>query len=72
MGKFDKKENCDYCNAPMSAKYRNKRFCSPKCRVYYRRENGAVKEDLKIDSKLDEAKLESKGGLLKLMREGKI
>jgi hypothetical protein len=39
MGKFDKKEICEYCEDKMEAKYRNKRFCSTKCRVYWNREN---------------------------------
>jgi hypothetical protein len=39
MGKFDKKEICEYCEQKMEAKYRNKRFCSVKCRVYWNREN---------------------------------
>ena len=37
--KFDKKVNCDYCNKPLEAKYRSKRFCDDKCRVYWNREN---------------------------------
>jgi hypothetical protein len=39
MGKFDKKEICEYCEEKMKAIYRNKRFCSTKCRVYWNREN---------------------------------
>ena len=39
MGKFDKKEVCEYCEEKMKAIYRNKRFCSTKCRVYWNREN---------------------------------
>jgi len=33
--------NCAYCESPMTPKYRNKRFCSDKCRVYFGRENKA-------------------------------
>ena len=39
MGKFDKREICMYCEQKMEAKYRNKKFCSNKCRVYWNREN---------------------------------
>jgi hypothetical protein len=39
VGKFDKKEYCEYCEEKMNAVYRNKRFCSAKCRVYFNREN---------------------------------
>jgi predicted nucleic acid-binding Zn ribbon protein len=39
MGKFDKKEVCEYCEEKMNAIYRNKRFCSTKCRVYWNRAN---------------------------------
>ena len=42
IGKFDKKENCQYCEEKMVAKYRNKRFCSQKCRVYWNRENKKI------------------------------
>ena len=51
MGKFDKKETCEYCNEKMESKNRNKRFCSDKCRVYWNRENkkrkptAVIKED---------------------------
>ena len=38
-GVFDKKEFCEYCKQKMDSKYRNKRFCQPKCRVYWNREN---------------------------------
>ena len=39
MSKLDKKEMCEYCKEKMEAAYRNKRFCSTKCRVYWNREN---------------------------------
>lgn len=35
---FKKKTVCDYCKEEMNAKYRNKKFCSDKCRVYRNRE----------------------------------
>lgn len=38
MGKFDKKEKCEYCEDEMQSKNRNKRFCSDRCRVYFNRE----------------------------------
>ena len=41
--KFAKKEACEYCGNQMDAKYRNKRFCSDKCRTYFNRENPKVK-----------------------------
>ena len=37
--KFKLNTSCKYCEKPMDAKYRSKRFCSPKCRVYFGREN---------------------------------
>ena len=37
--KFEKRETCEYCNNKMDSKYRSKRFCSPKCRVYYARDD---------------------------------
>jgi len=39
MGKFDKNSACEYCKNEMTASYRSKRFCSDKCRIYFRREN---------------------------------
>lgn len=36
--KFKKNTNCEYCEKEMEAKYRNKRFCSDKCRTYWNRE----------------------------------
>jgi predicted nucleic acid-binding Zn ribbon protein len=68
MGKFDKKEKCEYCEEKMEAVYRNKRFCSPKCRVYFNREKEKPKETPKPIIK----KEPSKGDLLKLIRDGKI
>ena len=59
MGKFDKKEICEYCEEKMEAKYRNKRFCSVKCRVYWNRENKkptqteAIVEIKKVENKSD-------------------
>lgn len=44
MGKFDKKEICEYCEEAMKTGNRNKRFCSSKCRVYFYRENVKVLE----------------------------
>jgi hypothetical protein len=38
MGKFDKNTKCAYCETDMNPKYRSKRFCSDKCRVYFNRE----------------------------------
>lgn len=37
--KFEKRTTCEYCEQPMEATNRNKRFCSDKCRVYWGREN---------------------------------
>jgi hypothetical protein len=37
IDKFEKRENCEYCEKPLEAKYRNKRFCSDKC--YFGRAN---------------------------------
>jgi len=39
MGVFDKNIVCEYCKKEMVASYRSKRFCSDKCRVYFRRGN---------------------------------
>ena len=36
--KFKKDTNCKYCGQEMEAKYRSKKFCSNKCRVYFNRE----------------------------------
>ncbi len=40
--KFEKRKNCLYCEKEMDAVYRNKKFCSDKCRVYFGRENKVV------------------------------
>jgi predicted nucleic acid-binding Zn ribbon protein len=37
--KFKKQTNCGYCGKEMDAKYRSKKFCSDKCRVYFGRED---------------------------------
>lgn len=37
--KFEKRDRCLYCETPMESKYRNKRFCSDRCRTYWNREN---------------------------------
>lgn len=66
MGKFDKRDTCGYCNGKMEAKYRSKRFCSDKCRVYFNREN--VKFDVQKTDKNKNVEM-SKSELLKLMRE---
>lgn len=65
MGKFDKKDICGYCGKKMDAKYRSKRFCSDKCRVYFSRENVQF-----IKQKAGQIKDEqlSKSELLKLMK----
>jgi hypothetical protein len=78
MGKFDKKEYCEYCEEKMNAVYRNKRFCSAKCRVYFNRENhklilnktekGEVVKKEKIISEVLVKKEMTKAELLKLMR----
>lgn len=41
--KFDKKTNCDYCDKPLDAKYRSKRFCDDKCRIYWNRGNAKTR-----------------------------
>ena len=42
--KFDKKTLCLYCKKEMQSKYRSKKFCSDKCRVYFSRENKVAVE----------------------------
>ena len=37
--KLDKRTNCEYCGKDLDAKYRSKRFCDAKCRIYWNREN---------------------------------
>jgi hypothetical protein len=58
MGKFDKKDSCEYCEEKMDSKYRNKRFCSDRCRVYWNRE-----DKKKSPPPVKEAKSENKGDL---------
>jgi len=85
MGKFDKNSACEYCKNEMTASYRSKRFCSDKCRIYFRREN--VKLDVQktvqavpdihrivtgIVTELPINKELSKKEMFKLMREGKM
>ena len=81
MGKFDKNSACEYCENEMTASYRSKRFCSDKCRIYFRRENvklnvpktlQSVTNSKKIVTELPVNKELSKGEILKLMREGKM
>lgn len=36
--KFEKNTNCEYCGKALDAKYRSKRFCDDKCRIYLKRE----------------------------------
>lgn len=51
--KFDKNTHCGYCGNEMEAKYRNKRFCSDKCRIYFNRENKKIEvKDLDETSKI--------------------
>jgi hypothetical protein len=62
MGKFDKKEVCEYCEEKMDAVYRNKRFCSPRCRVYWNRENKTPAQVLPpLPKTKDESKIELTG-----------
>jgi len=42
VDKFKKSDKCLYCENQMDAVYRNKRFCSNKCRVYWNREKPKV------------------------------
>jgi hypothetical protein len=42
--KLDKRTNCEYCDKPLDAKYRSKRFCDDKCRIYWNREKKFEKE----------------------------
>lgn len=39
IDKFAKRDSCLYCEKQMEAVYRNKKFCSDKCRTYWNREN---------------------------------
>lgn len=77
MGKFDKNSTCEYCEKEMISKNRNKRFCSSKCRVYFKRENVKLtaqetKKDLSQVSAKNSTKELSKSEMFKLMREGKM
>lgn len=40
--KFKKRTTCEYCGKPMEAKNRNKRFCTDKCRTYFRRDSKLI------------------------------
>lgn len=66
MNRFDKRDACGYCSKKMDAKYRSKRFCSDKCRVYFNREN--VKFGVQKTVQTKDVQL-SKSELLKLMRK---
>jgi hypothetical protein len=46
--KFEKNTNCAYCNKPLDAKYRTKRFCDDKCRIYFNRETFVTKEEERV------------------------
>lgn len=45
--KFAKNTHCLYCEEIMEAKYRNKKFCSDKCRIYFNREK-KINESLTV------------------------
>lgn len=57
-----KRETCKYCGEKMDAKTTRQEFCSPKCRVYWNRENERpdtqqwVNNDLKVIPKNQEPK----------------
>lgn len=78
MGKFDKNTACFYCKEEMVSRNRNKKFCSDKCRVYFRREN--VKLDVQeakpqINTKnVTDVPIKelTKSEMFKLIREGKM
>jgi len=82
MGVFDKNVVCEYCKKEMVASYRSKRFCSDKCRVYFRRGNvksnvSKTKQPVVTNSKkiVKDAPVQkelTKAEMFKLMREGKI
>jgi hypothetical protein len=81
MGKFDKNTNCFYCQKEMISKNRNKKFCSDKCRVYFRRENvqliakktgqnlSQVSTKIATEPPIKEL---TKAEIFKLIREGKM
>ena len=52
MGVFDKNIICEYCKKDMIASYRNKRFCSDKCRVYFGRD---MKSNAKSENEIGRA-----------------
>jgi predicted nucleic acid-binding Zn ribbon protein len=70
MSKFDKNSHCEYCKKVMDSIYRNKRFCSDKCRVYNNREIGAKKNLSQISTK--NVTDISKAEMWKLIKDGKI
>lgn len=71
--KFEKRKTCLYCNCEMEAKYRNKKFCSDKCRVYHGRENKKIQPQIipVLPKTIFESKNESEGskGYLARIRE---
>ena len=83
MGKFDKNTDCFYCKEEMVSRNRNKKFCSDKCRVYFRRENvklidvetrqslSHISTKIATETPTKEKEL-SKAEMFKLMREGKM
>lgn len=77
MGKFDKNSTCEYCEKEMISKNRNKRFCSDKCRVYFKRENVQLIEkktgqNLSQKTTIIATKDLSKSEIFKMIREGKM
>jgi hypothetical protein len=82
MGVFDKNIVCEYCKKEMIASYRSKRFCSDKCRIYFRRENvklnvSKTKQPVvtnipKKETDVPVQKELTKAEIFKLMREGKM
>lgn len=79
VDKFEKRTNCEYCDKPLDAKYRSKRFCDDKCRIYWNREQKSTKI---LDDILDENKeemnkvvddiLEGKSAITKTDTNGKM
>jgi len=49
--KFEKRDTCEYCNSKMDSKYRSKRFCSPKCRVYFARDDKPMQTEPETTNK---------------------
>ena len=80
MGKFDKNSTCGYCGEEMVSVNRNKKFCSDKCRVYYRRGNvkftagktGQDSQQKSVESVTSSPKQLTKAEMFKMMREGKM